>query len=99
MQYWKSILTAVACVTLATGCQTAVTERKIELVPGAGHIRLTTNSADVAKCKAVGDVYPANMESPSLEFRNNVVGFGGNTGLVTAGTVKQPLQGVAYQCP
>ena len=99
MQNSKSILIAVACVTLGTACHTPATERRSTLVPGAEHVRLTTNSADVAQCKAVGDVYPANMESPSQEFRNHVVGFGGNAALVTAGTVKAPLQGVAYQCP
>lgn len=99
MQHSKSILIAVACVTLGTACHSVSTDRKVTLIPGAAKIRLTTNSSDVAQCKAVGDVYPANMESPAQEFRNNVLGFGGNAALVTAGTVKEPLQGVAYHCP
>lgn len=99
MQHLKIIFIALASVTLGTACRTPLTERPVKLVPGAEHVRLTLIPAEMAPCKRMGDIYPANMESPRVEFRNNVAGLGANAALVTAGTVKEPLQGVAYQCP
>lgn len=100
MQHAKTIFMIVGWAALGTACHSAPpTERPIKLVPGAERIHLTSSAAELTKCKALGDVYPAYMETPRIEFRNNVAGLGGNAALVTAGTVKDPLQGVAYQCP
>jgi hypothetical protein len=99
MQHLKSILIILACVALGTACHSSPSDRPVRLVPGAEHIRLTSSPAEMAQCKRMGDVYPADMDSPRQEFRNHVADLGGNAALVTAGTVKLPLQGVAYQCP
>lgn len=101
MQHSKILLMMVACGVLATACHTPASERPVQLVPGADRIHLTLSPAEVAQCKPLGDVYPASatMESPRVEFRNNVAGLGANAALVTAGTIKEPLQGVAYKCP
>ncbi len=76
------------------------------LAPGADQVRVTGAAADMAACKAVGNVQvPKNaqglvdMASAQSQFRNQVVGLGGNAGLVTDGLVKFPSAGIAYRCP
>ena len=39
-----------------------------------------------------------DLANAQREFRNQVVGFGGNTGLVTFGLVGAPSEGIAYIC-
>ena len=78
----------------------------VSLAPGADKVRITKNASDVSSCKAVGNidvprdskgqVDPANA---STEFRNQVVGLGGNTGLVTSSVLGVPSGGIAYVCP
>jgi hypothetical protein len=84
---------AAACTTLA-------------LAPGADQVKITRTAADVAGCAAVGNVrVPRNSEglvdlaTVDAEFRNHVVGFGGNVGFVTGGALGVATEGVAYRCP
>jgi hypothetical protein len=75
--------------------------------PGADKVRITKSPSDVAACTAVGNItVPTNpstgtvdIANAATEFRNQTVGLGGNTGLVTYGLVRAPAQGVAYRCP
>lgn len=84
-------------VIAAAGCATVVA------APGADQVRLTQNPADVAGCTAAGNInLPPNDQglNAAVNFRNLVVGFGGNTGLITQAVLSsEPLQGIAYRCP
>jgi len=71
----------------------------IALVPGADKVRITKNPDDVASCKPVGNIHLKDADANSKEFRNEVVGLGGNSVMVTIGTPESPSQGVAYLCP
>ncbi len=74
-------------------------------VPGSNTVRLTRVAGDVAGCTAVGNVIAhVGADDKDLgdevKFRNQVIGFGGNVGLVTVdGIYKTPAEGVAYRCP
>jgi hypothetical protein len=71
---------ALLTLTLITsGCATE------QAAPGAGAVRLTRTPADVANCTAVGNVkaHAPNGNGDEVKFRNQVIGFGGNVGLVT----------------
>lgn len=68
--------------------------------PGSDKLRMTTNAADVSGCTAVGNIkLPDQTPQPQIAFRNQAVGFGGNTALVTLAVAGIPLEGVAYRCP
>jgi hypothetical protein len=78
----------------------------VSLAPGADKVRLTKTASDVSSCKAVGNVNvprdskgEVDIANASTEFRNQVVGLGGNTGLVTSAALGVPSEGVAYVCP
>jgi hypothetical protein len=85
---------------LACGCVA-----KELAVPGADAVRLTRIAGDVANCTAVGNVKAHLGEQGPIvgdeaKFRNQVIGFGGNTGFVTLnGAYGSPAEGVAYRCP
>ena|SRR5215468_7765614 len=91
-------VTTVAAVWL-TACVTPA--------PGADKVRITKNPSDVAACTSVGNIrVPTNpstgtvdIANAATEFRNQTIGLGGNTGLVTYGLEGAPAQGVAYRCP
>lgn len=77
----------------------------VALAPGADEVKMTKNPQEVASCKAVGNVeVPKTAEgnvdiaNAARQFRNRVVGFGGNTGLVTFGPLGAPSEGIAYHC-
>jgi len=70
--------------------------------PGADKVRVTTSPSDVANCPAVGNIkLPATTTSVDIltEFRNQIIGLGGNTAFVTKGSPRYPAEGVAYRCP
>lgn len=96
MQRATTIGIAVACVTLATAC-VSLSER-VKLVPGADQVRLTSEPADVANCKPMGNVHPPDTTLTPEGFRDEVIGLGGNTAMVTFGSVAYPVAGVAYLC-
>jgi hypothetical protein len=85
----------ISSVLLLAACMVA------KLAPGAESIRITDKGADVATCKAVGNIQvPKNeqgvvdMASAQTQFRNQAVGFGGHAGLVTEGFLKYPVAGM-----
>ncbi len=69
--------------------------------PGSDKVHVTTNPSDVSACTAIGNILvPGGRPNKEIEFRNQAVGFGANTALVTVtvyGTT--PVDGVAYRCP
>jgi len=78
----------------------------VSLAPGADKVLVTRNESDVAECTSVGKIrVPVDLDrqvdlaSASARFRNQVVALGGNTGLVTDGSVHIPIEGGAYRCP
>jgi hypothetical protein len=98
-EFLKTIL-LISIVTifgaLNSGCAT------VALAPGADKVHLTQKATDVTTCKVVGNVKrPPDSSSLDSEasIRNQVVGLGGNTALITQEDISGPQQGVAYQCP
>jgi len=78
----------------------------VSLAPGADKVRITKSASDVANCSAVGNIKvpgeasgDVNITSATTQFRNQVVGLGGNTAFVTSTTLGMPVEGVAYRCP
>jgi hypothetical protein len=90
----SSVTAAVAAYLTACATPTAV--------PGADKVRMTDNPSDVAKCTALGNIKlptaTLSVDIP-IEFRNKVIGLGGNTALLTKGAPLYPAEGVAYRCP
>lgn len=83
-----ALLALAACETIA-------------LVPGAEKVRITNNPADVANCKAVGDLPPGGAigdENAWTMVRNHTIGLGGNTAFF-APAVGMAASGMAYDCP
>lgn len=81
-----------------TGC--------VSLAPGADKVLVTGDASAVVTCTAVGNIREqvdvnrqTDTANASAVFRNRVVALGGNTALVTDGSVRVPVQGVAYRCP
>ena len=95
MLHTRMVLVLVALALALISCVVAV-----EPVPGAEKIRLTRNASEVSTCSAVGNIkVSAKGSGARTEFRNMVIGFGGNIGVVTHGPTWAPEQGVAYRCP
>ena len=90
--------TRMVPVALAVGLVSCVVA--VAPAPGSEKIRLTRNASEVSTCSAVGKISVSTSGSSArTEFRNGVVGFGGNIGLVTNGPTWAPVEGIAYQCP
>ena len=94
----RVLIAAIAVATSLTAC--------VSLAPGADKVRITKNTADVANCSAVGNVRVAietqgqiDFADADTRFRNQVVGFGGNTAFVTSSSLGIPVEGIAYRCP
>jgi len=96
----------VATLTLAVlpGCVT-----QVALVPGAEAVKVTKNPADVTACRAMGNVDArtarGNVFDVTPTLRNQVIGLGGDTLLVTFDprdhVVSNPddvASGIAYKC-
>jgi hypothetical protein len=77
-----------ACVTLP------------EAAPGADQVRETTAPADVQSCKAVGNIDPRSYRDSDVLLRNQVIGLGGDTALMTPTIWGTTLggPGIAYRC-
>lgn len=88
---------AISLLVVTAGCVTVVP------APGSDQVRLTQKPADVAGCTALGNIKLSQdqLAQGEANFRNLVVGFGGNTALVTQSSYGYdvPLQGIAYRCP
>lgn len=72
------------------------------LAPGASQVAITRNPADVAGCKAVGNIDGKDIELAldvpvAPQMQNQAIGLGGNRVLDT--TVRAPPTGVVYNCP
>jgi hypothetical protein len=82
-------------LSLVEGCVT------ITAAPGSDRLRLTQNPGDVSACTAVGNIKAGDQprQNIPIEFRNQAVGFGANTALVTVAVLGTPIEGVAYRCP
>ena len=91
----RMVLVPVAFAVGLSSCVVAVAP-----VPGADKVRLTRNASEVSTCSAVGNIsVNASGSNARTEFRNKVVGFGGNIGVVTNGPTWAPVEGIAYRCP
>lgn len=82
MLHTRMVVIPVALLAVALiSCVVAVAP-----VPGAENVRLTRNASEVSTCSAVGNIRVNESGSNArTEFRNMVVGFGGNIGVVTNG--------------
>ena len=88
----------VVPVALAVGLASCVVA--VPPVPGADKVRVTRNASEASTCSAVGHIrVNASGSNSRTEFRNMVVGFGGNVGVVTSGPTWEPVEGIAYRCP
>jgi hypothetical protein len=88
----------VVPVALAVGLISCVVA--VAPAPGAEKVRVTRNASEVSTCSPVGNIRVNSSGSNArTEFRNGVVGFGGNAGLVTNGPMWAPVEGIAYHCP
>jgi len=90
--------TRMVPVALALGLASCVVA--VAPVPGSENVRITRNASEVSSCKPVGNIrVNASGSNARTEFKNMVVGFGGNIGVVTNGPAWAPLEGIAYRCP
>ena len=94
----RVLIGAAGMLILVTAC--------VSLAPGADKVRITKNPSDVANCSAVGNIKvpgegsdQVDITTADTQFRNQVVGFGGNAAFVTSSTLGVPVEGVAYRCP
>ena len=95
MLHTRRVVIPVALAVGLISCVVAVAP-----VPGADKVRVTRNASEISTCSAVGNIRVNSSGSNArTEFRNMVVGFGGNTGLVTSGPAWEPAEGIAYRCP
>jgi hypothetical protein len=95
MLHTRRVVIPVALAVGLTSCVVAVAP-----APGADKVRVTSNASEVSTCKPVGNItVKASGSNARTEFRNMVVGFGGNTGLITNGPMWAPVEGIAYHCP
>ena len=92
-------LIVTACLVLLSACVTT------QAAPGADKVKVTNIAADVAGCTAVGNIHVprtdgvVDVRNAGTQFRNAVVGLGGNAGFVTDGGLNFPADGIAYRCP
>lgn len=73
---------------------------QLRLAPGAAQVRITSNAADVQSCQAVGNVDAIRYQGDETIMRNDVIGDGGDTLLLTldGGNVGTGGMGIAYRC-
>ena len=95
MLHSRMVVVPVALAVALISCVVAVPP-----APGSEKVRLTRNESEVSTCSAVGNIrVNATGSNARTEFRNMVVGFGGNIGFVTSGPTWAPVEGIAYRCP
>jgi hypothetical protein len=96
VKYSSVVLASIFFITIVLAGCVSVTP-----APGSDKVRVTNQPADVGACTAVGNIRvppPSTMDPDQMaEFRNQVVGLGGNAALVTVGG--PTLVGIAYRCP
>ena len=95
MLHTRMVVVPAALAVGLSSCVVAVAP-----TPGSEKVRLTRNASEVSTCSVVGNIrVSASGSNARTEFRNVVVGFGGNIGLVTSGPTWAPVEGIAYRCP
>ena len=95
MLHTRMVVIPVALAVGLTSCVVAVAP-----VPGADKVRVISNASEVSTCSPVGNItINSSGSNARTEFRNKVIGFGGNTGLITNGPMWAPVEGIAYRCP
>jgi hypothetical protein len=95
MLHTRMVVVPLALAVGLVSCVVAVAP-----APGSDKVRLTRNASEVTTCSAVGQIrVNASCSSARTEFRNMVVGFGGNIGFVASGPTWAPVEGIAYRCP
>ena len=107
MQTWnrrKHLRSATGAIVI--GAITSVLSACVTPAPGADKVRLTNNASEVGNCTAVGNINvpgaakgQVDMLDANDQFRNQVVGLGGNTAFITYSTLGIPVEGIAYRCP
>jgi len=92
----KMFLRFAAVVAFGAGTAACTT---VALAPGAERVRVTMTAAEVAPCKAVGNVKALSVSAFDGEatIRNQALGLGANTIFVTR-YVSGSEEGVAYNC-
>ena len=94
MLHTRMVMVPVALAVGLVSCVVAVAP-----VPGSENVRITRNASEVSSCNAVGNIrVNASGSNARTEFRNTVVGLGGNVGVVTNGPAWAPVEGIAYLC-
>jgi hypothetical protein len=99
---WKLVVSA-HCIGL-TACASQIT-----LAPGADHVTVTKNPANVTACAPRGEIaatgYPLDQTNALRDLKNQTVGAAGDTLLITydpADHVLNPphavASGIAYRC-
>jgi hypothetical protein len=73
------------------------------LAPGADKVKITRIAAEVANCKALGNLDQGPTEDANASARNHAIGLGGDTVLDTTSTnmygMVLPLRtGIIYRC-
>ena len=66
--------------------------------PGSERVKVTENPADVASCKSVGNIDAVKYNGDQAIMRNEVIGDGGDTLLLTVPAAFGGGLGVAYRC-
>lgn len=95
MLHTRMVVIPVALAVGLTSCVVAVAP-----VPGADKVRVISNASEVSTCSPVGNItINSSGSNARTEFRNKVIVFGGNTGLITNGPMWAPVEGIAYRCP
>ena len=88
---------------LLSGCAS------VAMAPGSEAVQITKSAVDVKDCRAVGNVdsktAPGKLWNATPILRNQVIGFGGDTLLVTFdprdhffGNSTDVATGIAYKC-
>jgi hypothetical protein len=91
------ILVLMSIAVLTSACAT------VPLAPGAAQVRLTRDAADVASCRAIGNVAgdcsPESQKRTSeATLRNATISAGANAVLVTREWAGMVCGGIAYEC-
>lgn len=95
--------TTLVLLSICSACLSACA--LVSLAPGADKIHVTSTPSDVSSCTAVGNLQVprtggnVDIANASSQFRNQAIGLGADTALVTYGSAGVPVEGIAYRCP
>ena len=90
-----SVSLALALVLILDACLSTTGP-----VPGSDKVHVTMNPRDVSACTPVGKIrVQGGTPNMDIQFRNQAVGLGADTALVTITVETTPVDGVAYRCP